>query len=129
VADGGICGVVTSCGSGLSLHLLVLTVSGSKMRFELHPSFFDGMFFVPPSTCTHEVTCCEYLGVSNVDLLGVPNEEAACLRMVGNILNLLEQGLNWLLWIPSPTHVFEIDLQVNRSDVALSLEEVIQHVS
>jgi hypothetical protein len=99
------------------------------MRFELPPSFLDGMFFVPPSTCTHEVTCCEYLGVSEVYFWGVPNEAAACFRIVGTILNLLEQGLNWLLRILSPTHVFEIDLQVDRSDVVVSLEEVVQHVS
>jgi hypothetical protein len=86
-------------------------------------------FFVPPSTCTHEVTCCEYFCVSDVDLLGVPNEDAACFRIVGTILNLLEQGLNWLLRIPSLTHMFEIDLQVDRSDVAVILEEMIQHVS
>jgi hypothetical protein len=64
-----------------------------------------------------------------IDLLGVPNEDAACFRIVITILNLLEQGLNWLLRIPSPAHVFKIDLQVDRSDVAVSLEEVVQHVS
>jgi hypothetical protein len=52
-----------------------------------------------------------------------------CFRIVGTVLNLLEQGLNWLLRIPSPTHVFNIYLQVDRSDVSVSLEEVIQHVS
>jgi hypothetical protein len=129
VANGGICRVVTSCGSGLSLHLLVLTVSGSKVRFELCPSFFDSMFLVPTTTCAHEVTCCKYFGITNVDLLRVPNEDASCFRIVCKLLNLLEQRFNWLLGIPSSAHVFKIDLQVERSDVAVSFEEVIQHVS
>jgi hypothetical protein len=121
--------VVTSCGSGLSLYLLVLTVSDSKVRFELCPSFFDSMFLVPPMTCAHEVTCCKYFGITNVDLLRVPNEDASCIRVVCTILNLLEQGLNWLLGILSSAHVFNINLQVDRSDVAVGFEEVIQRVS
>jgi hypothetical protein len=120
VANGGISRVLTSFGSGFSLHLLVLTVSGSKVRFELCPSFFDGMFLVPPATCAHEVTCCKYFGIPNVDLLRVPNEGAPCFRIVGTILNLLEQGFNWLLRIPSLAHVFKIYLQVDRSGVAVS---------
>jgi hypothetical protein len=99
------------------------------MRFELRPIFFDGMFLVPPTTCDHEVTGCKYFCIPNVDLLRVPNEDSPCFRIVGTILNFPEPGLNWLLRIPSPAHVFKIDLEVDRSDVALSLEEVIQHVS
>jgi hypothetical protein len=129
VVNGGICRVVTSCGSGLSLHLLVLTVSGCKMRFELRPSLFDGMFLVPPATCAHEVACCKYFCIPHVDLLRVANEDAPCLRIVSTVLNLLEQGLNRLLRIPSPAHVFKVDLEVDCSDVAVSLEEVIQNVS
>jgi hypothetical protein len=128
VGNGGICIVVTSCGGGLSLHFLVLTVSGCKMRFELRLSFFDGMFLVPPTICTHEVTCCKYFCILNVDFLRVYNEDASCFRIVGTILNLLEQGLNWLLRIPSPVHVFKIDLEVDSSDVAVSLKEVVLHV-
>jgi hypothetical protein len=52
-----------------------------------------------------------------------------CFRIVGTILNLLEESLNWLLRIPSPVHVFKVDLEVDRSDVPVSLEEVIRHVS
>jgi hypothetical protein len=129
VIQGGICRVVTGCGSVLFLNLLVLTVSGCKMRFELCPSFFDGGFLVPPATCAHEVACCKYFCVPNVDLLRVTNEEAPCFRVVGTILNLLEERLNWLLGIPSPAHVFKVDIEVDRSDVAVSLEEVIQHAS
>jgi hypothetical protein len=87
------------------------------------------MFLVPPTTLNHEVTCCKDFCIPNVDLLPVPNEGAPCFRIVGTILNLLEQGLNWLSRIPSPAHVFKVDLEVDRSDVAVSLEEVIQHVS
>jgi hypothetical protein len=129
VGNGGMCRVVTSCGSVFSLHLLVLTARGCEMRLELRPSFFDGMFFIPPTTCTHEVTCCKYFCIPNVDLLRGTNEDTPCFRIVGTILNLLEQGLNRLLWVPSPAHVFKVDLEVDRSDVAVSLEEVIQHVS
>jgi hypothetical protein len=80
VRNGGICRVVTGRGSGLSLHLLVLTVSGCKMRFELRQSFFDGMFIVPPTTCAHEVACCKYFGIINVDLFQVTNEDAPLLQ-------------------------------------------------
>jgi hypothetical protein len=87
------------------------------------------MFLVPPATCTHEGTCCKYFCIPNVDLLRVINEDAPCFRIVGKILNLLEQGLNRLLRIPSPAHVFNVDLEVDRSDVAIILEEVVLHVS
>jgi hypothetical protein len=67
--------------------------------------------------------------VPKVDLLRVTNEDALCFRIVGTILNLLEESLNWQLGIPSSTHVFKVDLKVDCSDVAVSLEEVIQHAS
>jgi hypothetical protein len=105
-----------------------MVISG-EMRFEVCSSFFNGWFLVPPATCAHEVACCKDVCISNVDLLGVTNEDAPCLRIVSTILDLLEQGLNWLLGIPSPAHVFQVDLEVNRGDVPVSLEEVIQHVS
>jgi hypothetical protein len=129
VVNGIIFRVVTSCGRVFSLHLIVLTVSGYKVRFELGPGFSDGMFLVPPTTCTHEVICCKYFCITNVDLLRVANEDAPCFIIVGTIWNLLEEGLNQLLWIPSPAHVFKSDLEVDHSDVSVSLEEVIQHVS
>jgi hypothetical protein len=87
------------------------------------------MLLVPPMTCAHEVTSYKYFGVTNIDLLRVSNEDASCFRIVCTILNLLEQGLNWLLGIPCAAHVFKIEFQVDRSDVAVSFEEVIQHVS
>jgi hypothetical protein len=129
LANGGICRVVTSCGSGFSLHLLVLTVSGSKLRFELWPSLVGRLLFAPLTTRTHEVTSSKYFGVANVDLLRVPNEDSSCFRIICTILNLLEQGFNWLLGIPRSAHVLKIDFHVDRSDVAVSFEEVIQHVS
>jgi hypothetical protein len=86
-------------------------------------------FLVPPATGAHEVACCKYFCVPNIDLLRVTNEEAPCFRVVSTVLNLLEESLHWLLGIPSLAHVFEVDLEVDRSDVALSLEEVIQHAS
>jgi hypothetical protein len=44
-------------------------------------------------------------------------------------LNLLEEGLHWLLGIPGSAHVLEVDLQVDCCDVALGFKEVVQHVS
>jgi hypothetical protein len=87
------------------------------------------MFFVPPPTCTHGVTCCEYLGVPNFYLMGVPNEDTTFFRIVGTLLNLLDQGLNWMLRFPSQAHMFKVDFLVDRSDVAVILEDVVQHVS
>jgi hypothetical protein len=97
----------------------VLTVSGSKERFELCPSFLNR---------TIKVTSCKDVGIANVDLLRVSNEDASCLKIICTLLNLIEQGFNWLLGIPCSAHVFKIDLQVDRSYVAVSFEEVIQHV-
>jgi hypothetical protein len=80
VGDGGIPRVVTIYGSGLSLHLLVLTVGGFKVRFELGPSFFNGVFLVQPPTCAHEVTSYKYFCIPNVDLFWMANEDAPLLR-------------------------------------------------
>jgi hypothetical protein len=87
------------------------------------------MLFIPPATCAHEVGSCKYFGLANVDLLRVSNQEDTCLRIICTILDLLEQGFNWLLGIPGLAHVFKVDFKIHRSDVALSAEEVIQHVS
>jgi hypothetical protein len=127
--NSGVVRVVTSCGTRFALHLLVLTVSGSEVGLELCPSFLDYMLLVPPATCAHEVSSCKYFGVANVDLLRVSSEEAACLRIMDTLFNLIEQGFNWLLGIPCSVHVFKVDFNINRSDVAVSAEEVIQHVS
>jgi hypothetical protein len=78
----------------------VLPVGGSEMELELCPSFLDEMLFIPPATCANEVFSCKYFGVVNVDLMWVSNEDAACLIIVGTVLNLLEQGFNWLMGIP-----------------------------
>jgi hypothetical protein len=121
--------VVNSCSSGLALNFLVLTVSGSEMGFELSPSFFNEMLFIPPATRAHEVPSWKHIGIANVYLLRVSNDDAACLRIIYTILNLLKQGFNWLLGIPCSAHVFTVDLQIHRSDFAVSAEEVIQHVS
>jgi hypothetical protein len=74
------------------------------------------------------VPSCKYFGVANVDLLWVSNEDAACLRTICTILNLLEQGFNWLLGIPCSAHVFKVDFQINGGDVAVSAEKVVHHV-
>jgi hypothetical protein len=86
------------------------------------------MLFIPPATGAHELPCGKYDGVANVDLLRVSNEDSTYLRIICTIFNLLEQGFNWLLGIPSSAHVFKVDFKIHRSDVAVSAEEVIQHV-
>jgi hypothetical protein len=91
--------------------------------------FFSGWFLVPPATCAHEVACCKYLCLPNIDLLRVTNEDATGFRIVITILNLLEDSLHWLLGIPSSAHVFKVDLEVDCSDVAVSFKEVAQHAS
>jgi hypothetical protein len=121
--------VVSSGGSGFTLHLLVLPVSSCEMGFELGPSFFSGGFLVPPATCSHEVTCGKYFCVGNVDLLRMINKDDTCFRIVSTVLNMLEEILDWLLGIPSSAHVFKVDLEVDCSDVAVGFEQVIQHVS
>jgi hypothetical protein len=75
------------------------------------------------------VTSCKYFGVATFDMLRVSNNDASCLRIIGTILNLITKGFNWLLGTPCLAHVFKVDFKVNRSDVAVSAEEVIQHVS
>jgi hypothetical protein len=96
--------------NGLSLHLLVLTVSGGVVGFEVGPSFFSGWFLVQTATGAPEVTCCKYFCIPNVDLLLVTNGDAPCLLIVSTVLNLLEESLHWLLGIPGSAHVFKVDL-------------------
>jgi hypothetical protein len=62
-------------------------------------------------------------------MLRVTNEDATSFRIVSTILNLIEESLHWLLGIPSSAHAFKVDLEVDCSDVALSLKEVVQHAS
>jgi hypothetical protein len=108
--------------------MLVLTVSGRKVGLKLCPSFVSKWFFVPPATSAHEVPSCKYFCVSNVDLMWVSNKNAPCLRVIVTILNLCEQGFNRLLGIPCSTHVFKVDFKINRRDVAVSAEKMVQHV-
>jgi hypothetical protein len=42
-------------------------------------------------------------------------------------LNLLEQGFNRLLGIPSSAHVFKIVFKIDRGDVAIGGEEMTKH--
>jgi hypothetical protein len=111
------------------LHLLVLTMRGCKVIFELVPSLFNGVLFVPPATCTHEVTRCKYICIPEIDCLLVANEDAPCFEIVGALLIMLEERLSWLLGNPSLAHVLKVDLEIDRGDVPVSLKEVIHHVS
>jgi hypothetical protein len=47
--------------------------------------------------------------------------------MVGEILNLLEQGFNRLLGIPCAAHVFKVVFQANHGDVPIGAEEMVNH--
>jgi hypothetical protein len=51
--------MVSGVYSGFSLHLLVLTVSGCEVGFEVSPSFVSGWFLVPTTTGAHEVSSCK----------------------------------------------------------------------
>jgi hypothetical protein len=51
------------------MHLLVMTVIGFEVGFEVSPSFVSGGFLVPTATGAHEVPCCKYLCIPNLDLL------------------------------------------------------------
>jgi hypothetical protein len=62
-------------------------------------------------------------------MLRVTNKKAPCLRIVGTLLNLLEESLHWLLGIPCSAHVFKVDIEVNCSDATVGFEEVIQNAS
>jgi hypothetical protein len=57
------------------------------------------------------------------------NGDACCFRIVSAVLNLLQEGLHWLLGIPGSAHVLEVDLQVDCCDDAVGLKEMVQHVS
>jgi hypothetical protein len=107
----------------------VLAVSGCEVGFEVSPSFFSRWFLVPTATAAHEVPCCKYLCIPNVDLLRGTDGDASCLRIFSAVLNLLEEGLHWLLGIPGSAHVVEVDLQVDCCDVAVGFKEVVHHVS
>jgi hypothetical protein len=61
-----------------------------EVGFELGPSLFNGVFFVLPVACAHEVPLCEYLCIPNVHLLWVTNKNTPCFRIVSTILDLLE---------------------------------------
>jgi hypothetical protein len=104
-------------------------MSGGEVGLELCPSFFNWRLFIPPAASSHEVHGCKYFGVANVDLLWVSNKDTTCFRVICTILNLFEQGFNWLLGIPCSTYVFKANFQINGGDVAVSAEEVVQHVS
>jgi hypothetical protein len=60
-----------------------------EVGFELGQSFFNGVFFVPPAACAHEVPRCKYLCIPNVDLLWMSNKNAPCFGIVSTVLDLL----------------------------------------
>jgi hypothetical protein len=66
--------------------------------------------------------------ISSVDLLWVSKKDSPFLRLIGTILNLLEQGFNRLLGTPCSMDVLNIDFQINRGDIALSAEYMVEHV-
>jgi hypothetical protein len=59
---------------------------------------------------------------------GCPIKTPPCFRVIGTILNLLEQGFNRLLGIPCSSHVLKVDFKINRGDVAVSADQMVQHV-
>jgi hypothetical protein len=106
----------------------LLTVSGGEVGLKVCPSLVSKWCFVPPATGAHAVPSCQFFCISNVDLLWVSDKDAACLRIIGTILNLLEQGFNRLLGIPCSAHVFKVVLKIDRGDVAIGGEDMVEHV-
>jgi hypothetical protein len=100
--------------------MLVLAVRCSEVKFEVGPSLVRCFFLVPPATGAQKVACWKELGIDHFDLLSMANCHASCLREVRTILNLLEQGLHWLLGIPCLAHLLEIVFQINSCDDAVS---------
>jgi hypothetical protein len=82
-----------------------------------------------PATGAHKVPCRKDLCISHVDLLRMANFEASCLRKVSTLLNLLEQGLHWLLRVPCPAHLLKIVFQINSCDSVILKKEVLKHLS
>jgi hypothetical protein len=68
-SNSGVGRVVPGWCGRFALHLLVLTVSGSKVGLDLCPSFLSERLFIPPAAGAHEVPSCKYFGLANVDLL------------------------------------------------------------
>jgi hypothetical protein len=114
--------VVPGCCGRFTLHVLVLTVSGREVGLKLCPSLVSKWCFIPPATGAHEVPSCKYFCISNVDLLWVSNKDTPCLRVIGTILNLLEQGFNRLLGIPCSPHVFKVVFKIHCGYVAVGGE-------
>jgi hypothetical protein len=106
----------------------VLTVSGGEVGLKLCPSLFSKWFFVPLAAGHHEVPSCKYVCISNVDFLWVSDKEDFCLIIICTILNLLEQGFNRLLGIPCSAHVFKVVFKIDRGDVAIGGEDMVEHV-
>jgi hypothetical protein len=105
----------------------VLEASCSKVNFEVGPSTICWLLLVPPVAGAHEVACCKYLGVAHVNLKSVANCYSFCLRKVSTILNLLEQGLHWLLGVPCLAYVLKSVFEINRCDADISKKEVLKH--
>jgi hypothetical protein len=107
----------------------VLSVCGGKVSLELCPSFLNAELFIPPATGAHEVPSCNFFGITNIYLMRVPNDNASCFRIISTILNLFEKGLNRLLRVTCAVHLFKIIFQIHSRDVAISHEEMVQHLT
>jgi hypothetical protein len=87
--------------------MIVLTMSCSKVSLEIGPSIVLCFLLVPSATGAHEIVCGKDLGAAHIDMMTMANCDTSCLRKVSTILDLLEEGLHWLLRVPSLAHLFE----------------------
>jgi hypothetical protein len=116
-------------GSIFSLHVIVLMVHHSKAILEIVPGFSCGHFFISSAASTPETSCGKYLGISHADFLFMANFNTFFNRAVHEILNLLQQGLHWLLGVPRLAHIFKVVFQVHISDAYIVEKQVVKHLS
>jgi hypothetical protein len=102
-------------------------MSCRKVNFEVGPSTVRWVLLISRAVGAHEIACFKYLSVPHINLSSVVNCYSSCIREVSIILNLLEQGLHWLLEVPCLAHVLKIVFQINSCDSAISKKQVLKN--
>jgi hypothetical protein len=90
------------------LHLLVMAMSCSKVSLKICTSLFRCFLLAQSAAGAHEGDCGKDLGIAHVYLMSMANCHASCLRKVSTILDQLEEGIYWFLWVPCLAHLFKI---------------------
>jgi hypothetical protein len=87
--------------------MLVLAVSCGELHLEVCPRLVRSVLLVPYAAGAHEIACGKNIGIAHIYLLWVAHNYSSCLREVSTILDLLEQGLHWLMGILSLAHLLK----------------------